>query len=56
MGRSGQIAASPQSNTSVADKPHSPPASQGWFLHTEALMAEEALMARGADVNFMDVS
>ena len=50
-----------QSNTSVADKRHSPPASQG---ETPLLAAAgggyteiaEALMARGADVNAKNVS
>ena len=50
-----------QSNISVAEKPHSPPASQGKTpLHEAAqgghTVAAEALMARGADVNAKDVS
>ena len=54
-------AAVQQSDTSVAEKPRSPPASQGWTPlllaaqggHTEIA---EALMARGADVKAENVS
>ena len=57
----GDWASSGARLTSVADKPHSPPASQGetplhWAAGGGSTATAEALMARGADVNAKDVS